>query len=186
MTVSRRQALIVLAAAATLGPLSLWLASTGASPAAHDKVFPVQKSDDEWQVALSADRYRILRGHGTERPFSSPLNAEKRSGVFVCAACGQKLFSSDTKFESGTGWPSFWSPLEGSIGTSNRPELANGADGGALQPVWRSPRSRLQRRTETHWTALLHQRPRAQFCNGVGSHLKWNGALQRTRPHLEE
>jgi peptide-methionine (R)-S-oxide reductase len=118
MTVSRRQAVIVLAAAGALGPLSLWLASMGAAPAPRDGAFPVQKSDDEWRAVLGSDRYRILRGHGTERAFSSPLNAEKRSGVFVCAGCGQKLFSSDTKFESGTGWPSFWRPLEGAVGTA--------------------------------------------------------------------
>ena len=118
MTVSRRQALIVLAAAGALGPLSLWLASTGVVTAPPDNIFPVQKNDDEWRSMLSSDRYRILRGRGTERAFSSPLNAEKRKGVFVCAACGQNLFSSDTKFESGTGWPSFWSPLDGAVGTA--------------------------------------------------------------------
>ena len=68
-------------------------------------------------MALPADRYRILRGRGTERPFSSPLNAEKRSGIFACGACGQELFTSDTKFESGTGWPSFWQPIANAVGT---------------------------------------------------------------------
>jgi peptide-methionine (R)-S-oxide reductase len=118
MTVSRRQAVIVLASAGALGPLSLWLASTGRPSASHDMAFPVHKSDDEWRAALSADRYRILRGRGTERAFSSELNGEKRRGIFTCAGCGQKLFSSDTKFESGTGWPSFWRPLEGTVGTA--------------------------------------------------------------------
>jgi peptide-methionine (R)-S-oxide reductase len=118
MNVSRRQAMIVLATTGVLGPLSLWLASTGPAPTAHDRVFPVHKTDDEWRAVLGGDRYRILRGHGTERAFSSALNDEKGSGVFVCAGCGQKLFSSDTKFESGTGWPSFWRPLDGAIGTS--------------------------------------------------------------------
>ena len=117
MTVSRRQAVVVLASAGVLGPLSLWLTSRGAGTAVHDEVYPLQKSDAEWHTALPADRYRILRGRGTERPFSSPLNAEKRSGIFVCGACRQELFSSDTKFESGTGWPSFWQPIGNAVGT---------------------------------------------------------------------
>ena len=61
---------------------------------------------------------RVLREHGTERAFTSPLNNEKRQGTFVCAGCGQRLFSSDTKFESGTGWPSFYKPLAGAVGTT--------------------------------------------------------------------
>ena len=117
MSVSRRQAVAVLAAAGVLGPLSLWLTSREAERSAHEAMFPLQRSDAEWRAALTPDRYRILRGHKTERAFSSPLNAEKRTGVFACAACGQKLFSSETKFESGTGWPSFWRPLDGAVGT---------------------------------------------------------------------
>jgi peptide-methionine (R)-S-oxide reductase len=117
MSVSRRQAVVVLAAAGVLGPLSLWLTSRDTGTSNDDAAFPLQKSDAEWRAALTSDRYRILRGHGTERAFSSPLNAEKRNGLFVCAACGQKLFASDTKFESGTGWPSFWRPLDDAVGT---------------------------------------------------------------------
>jgi len=60
----------------------------------------------------------VLRQHGTEPPGSSPLNQEKRGGTFICAGCGQPLFSSETKFESGTGWPSFWRPLDGAVATS--------------------------------------------------------------------
>ena len=116
MSISRRQAVVVLAAAGVLGPVSLWLTSRDATSAAGD-VFPMQKSDAEWRAALPSNRYRILRGHSTERAFSSPLNAEKRTGTFVCAACGQRLFSSETKFESGTGWPSFWRPLDDAVGT---------------------------------------------------------------------
>jgi peptide-methionine (R)-S-oxide reductase len=80
--------------------------------------FEVQKSDDEWRSALKPAQYRVLRQHGTEQPFSSPLNAEKREGIFACAGCELPLFSSDTKFESGTGWPSFTAPLENAVGTS--------------------------------------------------------------------
>ena len=118
MSVTRRQAVGVLAAAGVLGPLSLWLTSRETTSSAYDATFPVQKSDAEWRAALTRDRYKILRGHGTERSFTSPLNTEKRKGTFVCAACGQKLFSSSTKFESGTGWPSFWEPIDGAaVGT---------------------------------------------------------------------
>ena len=76
------------------------------------------RSEDDWRHCLSPDQFRVLRQHGTERPGSSPLNYEKRSGTFTCAGCGQPLFSSDTKFESGTGWPSFWQPLPDAIATA--------------------------------------------------------------------
>jgi peptide-methionine (R)-S-oxide reductase len=74
-------------------------------------------SDMDWRQRLTADQYMILRHHGTERPGSSPLNKEKRKGTFTCAGCDLPLFSSDTKFESGTGWPSFYKPLAGAIET---------------------------------------------------------------------
>jgi peptide-methionine (R)-S-oxide reductase len=76
-----------------------------------DRDFQVEKTDAEWQAALSPTRYQVLRCHGTERAGTSPLNAEKRPGSFTCAGCGQPLFTSDAKFESGTGWPSFFRPL---------------------------------------------------------------------------
>jgi methionine-R-sulfoxide reductase len=117
MTVTRRQAITVLAATGLLGPLSLWLTSRSAGTTVHDEAFPVRKTDDEWRAALPRERYRILRGHSTERAFSSPLNAEKRTGTFHCAGCGRAVFSSDAKFESGTGWPSFWRPLDGAVGS---------------------------------------------------------------------
>ena len=72
----------------------------------------IDKSDTEWRQSLSPEAYRVLREHGTERAGTSPLNHEKRQGMFVCAGCGKELFASDTKFESGTGWPSFYAPLE--------------------------------------------------------------------------
>ena len=72
----------------------------------------MQNPDDEWRDKLTAEQYHVLRKHGTEPPGSSPLNAEKRGGTFTCAACGQPLFSAETKYESGTGWPSFWKPIE--------------------------------------------------------------------------
>ena len=75
----------------------------------------MQKTDEEWRGTLTPEQFYVLRKHGTEPPGSSPLNAEKRDGTFKCAACGQSLFSSETKFESGTGWPSFWKPIEEAV-----------------------------------------------------------------------
>jgi peptide-methionine (R)-S-oxide reductase len=72
----------------------------------------VVKSDDEWRTTLSPEAYRVTRRHGTERAWTHPYNEEKRVGVFACVCCGAPLFSSDAKFDSGTGWPSFHSPLE--------------------------------------------------------------------------
>ncbi len=78
------------------------------------------KTIDEaaWRARLTPEQFRVLRQHGTERPGTSKLNAEKRPGIFVCAGCGAELFDADTKFESGTGWPSFFAPLEGAVGTT--------------------------------------------------------------------
>ena len=78
----------------------------------------VQKTDDEWQETLTPTQYQVMRCHGTEMRGTSPLNKEKRAGMYRCAACGTPLFSSDAKFESGTGWPSFDAPLEGGVETS--------------------------------------------------------------------
>jgi peptide-methionine (R)-S-oxide reductase len=80
--------------------------------------FPVTKTDEEWRAQLTPEQYQVLRGHATERAGSCALLQEKRAGVFKCAGCGQRLFVADRKFESGTGWPSFFAPLEGSIGTT--------------------------------------------------------------------
>ncbi|ORE96252.1 peptide-methionine (R)-S-oxide reductase MsrB [Acuticoccus yangtzensis] len=71
----------------------------------------VQKSDAEWRSALTPEQYRVTRRHGTERAFTSPLNNEKRTGTYTCVCCGAPLFRSETKFDSGTGWPSFFAPI---------------------------------------------------------------------------
>jgi len=81
--------------------------------------YPVQKTDAEWKQQLDPLQYQVLRKHGTERAGTSPLNHEKRAGTFVCAGCGAPLFDSATKYESGTGWPSFWQPLDEAVGTSS-------------------------------------------------------------------
>ena len=84
-----------------------------------DEIYPVQKTDQEWASELSPEQYRVLRQHGTERPGTSPLNGEKRPGTFTCAGCGQALFAADTKYESCSGWPSFFASLATAVVTSD-------------------------------------------------------------------
>lgn len=108
----RRQLLGALGA----GAVTTVLAACQASPAEAES-FPFQLRDDQWRKRLSAEAYQVLRHEATERPYSSPLNKEKRAGIFQCAGCSKPLFSSRTKFESGTGWPSYWAPLNGAVGT---------------------------------------------------------------------
>jgi peptide-methionine (R)-S-oxide reductase len=88
----------------------------------NQNVYPVSKTDAEWKKELSSEAYYVLRQEGTERPFSSPLNDEKRKGTFHCAACNTPLFKSEHKFDSGTGWPSFDREIEGNIayGSDNK------------------------------------------------------------------
>ena len=85
--------------------------------APQDNSFPVRKTEAEWRQSLSPEAFRVLREHGTERPGTSPLNNEKRPGRFLCAGCGHALFDSATKYESGSGWPSFFAPVDGAIGS---------------------------------------------------------------------
>jgi peptide-methionine (R)-S-oxide reductase len=89
-----------------------WL---GRANAATDGSFVVTHSDAEWRKLLTPEQYEVLRQQGTERAFTSPLNDEHHKGVFTCAGCALPLFSSSTKFDSGTGWPSFWRPLEHAV-----------------------------------------------------------------------
>ena len=83
-----------------------------------EKEFPIERTLEDWRQTLTPEQFQVLREHGTEHRGSSPLNKEKRGGRFICAGCAQDLFSSSTKFESGTGWPSFWAPLEQAVGTT--------------------------------------------------------------------
>jgi len=101
------------------------------------------KTEQDWKIELTPEQFHVLREHGTERPGSSPLNYEKRTGTFSCAGCGTPLFASDTKFESGTGWPSFWQPLPGAVATTTdraygmtRVEVNCAACGGHLGHVF--------------------------------------------------
>ena len=82
------------------------------------ETFDIEKSDEEWRRQLTPEQYRVLREHGTERAGTCALLHEKRSGAFTCAGCGNVLFKSGPKFESGTGWPSFFEPIEGAVATS--------------------------------------------------------------------
>ena len=83
-----------------------------------DEKFPVQKTEAEWLDELTSEQFHVLRKHGTEPPRSSPLDKNYTSGTYICAGCEQALFSSETKFDSGTGWPSFYQPLPDSVGTT--------------------------------------------------------------------
>lgn len=89
----------------------------GSPLAAEAATFAVTRTEAEWRKLLTAGEFEVLRNQGTERPFTSPLLKEHRKGRFACAGCDLPLFSSDTKFESGTGWPSFWRPLPNAVGT---------------------------------------------------------------------
>jgi peptide-methionine (R)-S-oxide reductase len=116
MNLTRRAALI------NTGSTAVALAAAarcGAGPrrllAAEPAKFEVTYTDAEWKKRLSPNAYSILRQEGTERPFSSPLNNEHRAGIFACAGCDLDAFSSKTKFDSGTGWPSFWQPLPNAV-----------------------------------------------------------------------
>jgi peptide-methionine (R)-S-oxide reductase len=101
-----------------LGGLSIPFLRTDAAEAASQAGDPAwQLSEAVWKQRLSPAAFNVLRQEGTERPFSSPLNGEKRKGTFHCAGCDLPLFSSAAKYDSGTGWPSFWQPLPGALGT---------------------------------------------------------------------
>ncbi|SEN38539.1 peptide-methionine (R)-S-oxide reductase [Sphingomonas gellani] len=129
LAADRRTILSTLAAG--LAGVAFW--SARSRPAEAAERFAVQHSDAEWRRMLPAPAYDVLRHEGTERPFSSPLNDEHRAGTFQCRGCGQALYSSKTKFDSGTGWPSFWAPINGAVAT-------------------KTDRSLLMSRTEVHCT----------------------------------
>lgn len=103
-------------AALTIVPIAAACAAKGVEAAeVATRRFPVTKTDDEWKKQLTPQQYDVLRNKGTERAFTSPLLNEKRKGTFKCAGCGTALFASDAKFESGTGWPSFFQPLNDKV-----------------------------------------------------------------------
>ena len=110
---SRRS--LLLAAVAGVFGATWWPRPVLAASKAKDSAWDLSAAD--WRQRLSPEAYQVLRDEGTERPFTSPFNEEKRSGTYYCAGCDLALFSSDAKFDSGTGWPSFFQPLEGAIAT---------------------------------------------------------------------
>ena len=98
-----------------VGAIAMAAAKWGGAPGFAAETFEVSYSEAEWRKRLTEDQFEILRQSGTERPFSSPLNAEHGRGTFACAGCDLDLFASTTKFDSGTGWPSFWAPLDKAV-----------------------------------------------------------------------
>jgi len=111
---TRRALLITAAAGAALLSTRGW---NGVLATASAATFPLTRTDAEWHRRLSAEQFEVLRNEGTERTYTRPLLKEHRKGRFACAGCDLALFSSETKFESGTGWPSFWQPLPKAVGT---------------------------------------------------------------------
>ena len=101
-----------------LGGVGLLVTGGAADPSAASTAFEVTKTDAEWRARLTKEQYHVLRKHGTEPAGSSPLDKEHRKGTFSCAGCDLPVFSSDAKFDSGTGWPSFWEPIENAVGTT--------------------------------------------------------------------
>jgi peptide-methionine (R)-S-oxide reductase len=111
-----RRALLITGAGAAIGALFLGFRFGGkAAIAATKSTFEVQHTEAQWRSLLTPAQFDVLRREGTEAPYSSPLDHEKRRGVFACAGCALELFSSATKFDSGTGWPSFWQPLANAV-----------------------------------------------------------------------
>jgi peptide-methionine (R)-S-oxide reductase len=117
MAVTRRTLVLGTTALAGLAALGFGL-KPGGAPHAAEGDFEVSLSEAEWRERLSPEAFNILREQGTERPYTSPLNEESRIGTFHCAGCDLALFASDTKYDSRTGWPSFWDHLPDAIGTS--------------------------------------------------------------------
>jgi peptide-methionine (R)-S-oxide reductase len=109
-----RRALIAGGVGAAAAVSAAWRTAAARAPVE----FEVTHSDAEWRKLLTPDQYAVLRHEATERPFSSPLDHESRRGTFACAGCNLDVFSSTTKFDSGTGWPSFWAPLEKAVGVT--------------------------------------------------------------------
>jgi peptide-methionine (R)-S-oxide reductase len=114
--VNRRS--LMTSAAAGAAALGVFFSGSRREAVASTGKFEVTKTEAEWRKVLTPEQYYVLRDHGTERSGTSALDREKRRGVFCCAGCALPLFASETKFDSGTGWPSFWTPLPNAVGTS--------------------------------------------------------------------
>jgi peptide-methionine (R)-S-oxide reductase len=123
MTKSRRRFLQAGGAVAVLGALGAYTIAARRTGAVESAAFEVTHTEEEWKKILTPNQFKVLREAATERPYSSPLNDEHRHGIFSCAGCDRDLYSSETKFESGTGWPSFYEPLENAVGTTRDTSL---------------------------------------------------------------
>ena len=123
MIESRRRFLQAGGAAAMLAALGVYAFGGRRTGAAEGEAFEITHTDEEWKKILTSNQFEVLRESATERPFSSPLNDEHRHGVFSCAGCDLDLYSSETKFDSGTGWPSFYQPLANAVGTARDTSL---------------------------------------------------------------
>ncbi len=115
MMMTRR---VLLAGSAAALALAIGLPRPARPADAGGEVFPFARTDEEWRKLLTSEQYAVLREAGTERPFTSPLLGETRDGLYACRGCGQDVFSSDTKYDPGEGWPSFWRALYKKVGTS--------------------------------------------------------------------
>lgn len=122
MTTDRRNFLLGGTALAALGAATWALRPVAASHAAEG-TFEITMTEDEWRAKLKPDAFEVLRHEATERPFTSPLLDEHREGTFACAGCELPLFDASTKFDSGTGWPSFWKPLDNAVGEQSDSSL---------------------------------------------------------------
>ncbi len=142
------------------------LAACGGSPA-QAKSWPKGLSDAQWKAKLTKNQYWILREAGTERPFSSPLDKEHRKGTFVCAGCANELYSSATKYDSETGWPSFWRPLPDRDRDRDRLQDRRPPHRSAVRRLWGASGPRVQRRAAADRQALLHERRRDEVPRGL-------------------
>ena len=123
----------------------------------------VSKSDEEWRHCLTPEQYQVLRRHGTEHAFTGEYHDSKEAGTYKCAGCGAPLFASSTKFDSGTGWPSFWEPIDAAaVGTKTDRSFFMTPDRGAVRGLRRASRARLRRRPRAHRAPILHQLGGAQ------------------------
>ena len=149
---NRRAVLLGGTAIAALGVAAFAMRQTPGSTAAEGRP-PAEAGFDlteaEWRAKLNENQYAVLREAATERPFSSPLNDEHREGTFDCAGCALPLFDSATKYDSGTGWPSFYQPLDNAVGEDDRLRDRRRAHRGPLPPLRRSSGPRVQRRSRS-------------------------------------
>ena len=147
MAFTRREIGLGALAVAAVGATAIGFRLFGGRGTAVAGTFEVTHTPEEWRKLLTPKQYAVLREQDTERAFTSPLNNEHRTGTFTCAGCDLPLFTSKTKFDSGTGWPSFYEPIEGAVLNRHRLHLRHGAGRGPLPPLRRPSRSCVRRRT---------------------------------------